>query len=376
MAATKFDLFALDCKPIVTEEDKETCIAPMRTESDEESTGTKKAKRAVVKPRRRKVLAVPRQTTQGVVMMERLPGLPVNETKTEVKTPIVLGMAEFLKYHPEYAVNRERRLPVGETPTNDESYDEKEEEEKLAKAAAEDPTMLVPHEERSYRERMNELMNNIKRPVLTAIGSLSHVSPASLLQHIRSDSVELDMSTAEHESELLRAGGWSFTVNGRIFMWPYCINGESKCVGSVHGHRIAPINTYRYVLAAYMKPVDLNRFITTGVTPPPRPCVLCHRKDVTAFIFKARNGSNSIILPEEPLNHYYNLCNEKGGYTLDYTFRQGNKYEGVIGALAYLRYKGLKWVVIPGQQPYIDQSEMIWKEGRVITPEVGSTLKT
>jgi hypothetical protein len=360
------DEFLLDLQP--------PPLAPAVDDTAEQSDGTIQANTHHKTIQRKKKKALPKEKQTKVRHIKVEP--TGDETETKVVLPAIRPLSELIQAYPNFGINS-RPVPMGVAATTSSSAD--------FEPVLPQPTDIPPAVAET-RRRAKLLYDAIQPIEVIPTGTLARESKAVITNEIRTLRADPPISTARHESKLLRAAGrYRYEGNGEMYDFPACRKGD-KCVGMTEGPMFRCIPSpsataasiiTRCVLMAWMKEDEWYDFIKTGrpVTKE-RDCVLCIRATINDFILWAR-GSDPVELRQDvPLQPYINLFAQEEGY-IDSAMNRpayNGKWEGMVGPLAMLKLGMLVWDVTRYGQPIIDQSAMIWNAPAQLTVGVGENL--
>lgn len=345
-------------------------LPPPHDDLSEHSAGSRESKMTNHKLTRRKKKALPKAKKQDSIVIQPSEKQPLT-TELKVEVPAIKPLSELMVLYPHLGTNS-RRVPMGLAPTSSPAT-----AVPPSPKCDEDPNN-IPHVAKYTREYLQSLIDRLQKVTVIPTGTLMHSTKEAIAHEITHFKIDVPISTASHESMLLRAGGrHRFEGNGAIYNFPLCSSGP-KCVGVVHGESIECLSGIErsHVLCAYMTPHEWKDFINDN-RPPPEPlrqCVLCHRERVLDLVFHIR-GHDPVQIPDVPIHTYINLRDQTDGYIGEAVCRPTWKeWEGLTGDLAVLRFSLLKWTINKYGQPMIDQSAMVWKLPMPVTVEVGENL--
>lgn len=348
------------------------------------------SKKPVVKNARKKNLSRPYQPPSVAERLEPVDTNPVT-TSVKVEMPAVTSVKEAIKRYPVWSRNSRSNIPMPMVPhVNKQQQSSPQEESKAIKTELPENAKMLPPDYKYEKEYMQSLMDATQQTVLVPEGTLSHTSPAVFGDMLKSHAITIPISTASHESKLLRpAGRHRYEVNGFEYIFPECPKGK-LCFGYTHGHNFprkpdVP-NEGKFIMCAYMDEDELSRFLlqplnvlstsssATSMSIPKRKCVLCQRYDVCNLVFK-RRGNKPTIIPDRLINTYQNIFCVKDGYKDEVKCPENlSVFEGISGSHAMIRYPWMTWTMSLYGVPLLDQSAMIWGQPDPVRPVVGETF--
>lgn len=221
--------------------------------------------------------------------------------------------------------------------------------------------------------------------------------------------IELDASNRPHiiertaslENELLGAAGiWYSDKYNKMIHYPQC-KAQQQCIGYTSSEYQTTI------LRSGMDPLDYEYLINHGQMPKewePQLCVLCSRFVMFQIVllirfsvFQGRSNDKSMMFKPNPINsfefiqqitlqRYFNPMDCSNGYSSQHMLTAMDKdvilYPIVLFKPNLLRvYMHTKdFRLEKGEKHYdclmIDQSEMMWKRGYELIPQIGERVST